>query len=112
VREAGIQLYAIGIFDSAAYHHRTLTEHNGPRLLAELTGLTGGRAFTVRNPNELSEIAMKIGTELHSQYILGYQPSNKPRDARWRKIAVKVHSRDDHQHLSVNAKKGYYAPTF
>src|SRR6267142_6746127 len=72
VREADIQLYAIGIFESG-YHRRTLTELNGPLLLTELTELTGGRVFTVRNPNELSEIAAKIGTELHSQYILGYQ---------------------------------------
>ena len=111
VREADIQLYAIGIFDSA-YHRQTLTERNGPFLLAELTELTGGRTFTVRNPNELSGIAAKIGTELHSQYILGYQPSNKARDARWRKIAVKVRSHNGLQHLSVHAKKGYYAPSF
>jgi len=111
VREADIQLYAIGIFESG-YHRRTLTELNGPLLLTELTELTGGRVFTVRNPKELSEIATKIGTELHSQYILGYQPSNKTRDARWRKIAVKVRSRNDLQHLSVHAKRGYYAHTF
>ncbi len=111
VREADIQIYAIGIFESA-YHRPTLTELNGPLLLNELTQLTGGRVFTVRNPKELSEIATKIGTELHSQYILGYQPSNKTRDARWRKIAVKVRSRNDLQHLSVHAKKGYFAHTF
>ncbi len=89
-----------------------MTEVNGPVLLAELTELTGGRVFTVRNPNELSEIATKIGTELHSQHILGYQPSNKTRDARWRKITVKVRSRNGLQHLSVHAKKGYYAHAF
>jgi Ca-activated chloride channel family protein len=111
VREADIQLYAIGIFESG-YHRRTLTELNGPLLLSELTELTGGRVFTVRNPNELSEIATKIGTELHSQFILGYQPSNKTRDARWRKITVKVRSRNGLQHLRVHAKKGYYAHTF
>jgi Ca-activated chloride channel family protein len=111
VREADIQLYAIGIFEPA-YHHRTLTEINGPLLLSELTELTGGRVFTVRNPKELSEIATKIGTELHSQYILGYQPSNKTRDARWRKIAVKVRSRNDLPHLSVHARRGYYGHAF
>jgi Ca-activated chloride channel family protein len=111
VREADIQLYAIGIFESG-YRRRTLTELNGPSLLSQLTELTGGRVFTVRNPNELPEIATNIGTELHSQYILGYQPSNKTRDARWRKIAVKVHSLNGSQHLSVHAKKGYYAHTF
>ena len=111
LKEADVQIYAIGIFESG-YHRRTLTEGNGPLLLAELTELTGGRAFTVRNPNELSEIATKIGAELRSQYILGYEPSNKTRDARWRKITVKMSSSNGHQHLSVHAKKGYYAHPF
>ena len=111
VREADVQLYAIGILESA-YHRRTLTERNGPLLLAELTELTGGRTFTVRNPHDLSETAAKIATELHSQYILGYRPSNKTRDARWRKIAVKVHSLDGRQHVSVHARKGYYAHAY
>src|SRR6267143_3203639 len=110
LREADTQLYAIGIFESSAYRHRTLTELNGPLLLTELTELTGGRAFTVRNPNELSEIATKIGTELHTEYILGYHPSNKTHDARWRKITVKLRSPDGLPRLSVHAKRGYYAP--
>jgi Ca-activated chloride channel family protein len=110
LREADTQLYAIGIFESSAYRHRTLTELNGPLLLTELTELTGGRAFTVRNPNELSEIATKIGTELHAEYILGYHPSNKTHDARWRKITVKLRSPNGLPRLSVHAKRGYYAP--
>jgi len=109
-READTQLYAIGIFDPSGYHRRTLEELNGPLLLSELTELTGGRAFSVRNSNEASEIAAKIGTELHSQYILGYHPSNKTHDARWRKITVKVRPPNGSPHLSVHAKTGYYAP--
>src|SRR5258708_16075694 len=111
VREADIQLYAIGIFESG-YHRRTLTELNGPLLLSELTELTGGRVFSVRNPNGLPEIATKIGTELHSQYILGYHPNNKTPHAPWRKIPVKVPSPNTSPPLTVHAKKGYYAHTF
>jgi Ca-activated chloride channel family protein len=110
-READTQLYAIGIFDRSGYHRRTLEETNGPLLLSELTELAGGRAFSVRNTNEASEIAGKIGTELHSQYILGYRPSNKSHDARWRKVTVKVRPPGGLPRLSVHAKKGYYAPT-
>jgi Ca-activated chloride channel homolog len=109
LRESDTQVYAIGVFGPSAYHRRTLTELNGPLLLAELTELTGGRALAVRNPNELSEIAKKIGTELHNQYILGYRPSSKTRDARWRKITVKLRPSNGLPHLSVHAKRGYYA---
>jgi len=90
VREADTQLYSIGIFDPFEYRSRTPEELNGPTLLNEMSELTGGRTFTVENLNDLPDIAAKIGAELRNQYILGYHPSNKAHDARWRKIKVKL----------------------
>ena len=111
VREADAQLYSIGIFDSIEYHTRTPEELNGPSLLTEVTELTGGRAFTVENVNELPDVATKIGSELRNQYVLGYRPSNKSHDARWRKIKVKIHAPKGLPPLNVYAKTGYYAPS-
>jgi Ca-activated chloride channel family protein len=111
VREADTQLYSIGIFDPFEYRSRTAEELNGPSLLTEVTALTGGRAFTVENVNELPDIATKIGSELRNQYILGYRPSNKSHDARWRKIKVKMHAPKGLPPLSIYAKTGYYAPS-
>jgi Ca-activated chloride channel homolog len=110
VREADTQLYSVGIFDPFEYRSRTPEELNGPSLLTELTELTGGRAFTVENINELPDMAAKIGAELRNQYILGYRPSNKSHDARWRKIKVKLRAPKGLPPLSVYAKTGYYAP--
>jgi Ca-activated chloride channel homolog len=109
LREADTQLYSIGIFDPL---DRTGTpeERYGPSLLNEMTELTGGRAFTVENLNNLPDIAARIGMELRNQYILGYHPSNKAHDARWRKIKVKLRSPKGLPPLSVYAKTGYYAP--
>jgi Ca-activated chloride channel family protein len=111
VREADTQLYSIGIFDPFEYRSRTAEELNGPSLLTEVTELTGGRAFTVENVNELPDIATKIGSELRNQYILGYRPSNKSHDARWRKIKVKMRAPKGLPPLSIYAKTGYYAPS-
>lgn len=110
VREAGTQLYSVGIFDPFANRSRTPEELSGPSLLSEVTELTGGRAFSVENINELPDIAAKIGAELRNQYILGYRPSNKLHDARWRKIKVKLRAPKGLPPLSVYAKTGYYAP--
>jgi Ca-activated chloride channel family protein len=110
VREANTQLYAVGIFDPFEYRSRTPEELNGPSLLSELTELTGGRAFDVANPNELADIAAKVGMELRNQYILGYHPSNKTHDARWRKIKVKLRTPKGLPPLTAYAKTGYYAP--
>ena len=111
VREADTQLYSVGIFDPFEYRSRTPEELNGPSLLTEVTELTGGRAFTVENINQLPNIAAKIGAELRNQYILGYHPSNKSHDARWRKIKVKLRAPKGRPPLSVYAKTGYYAPS-
>ena len=110
VREADTQLYSVGIFDPFEYRSRTPEELSGPSLLTEVTELTGGRAFSVESINELPDIAAKIGAELRNQYILGYRPSNKSHDARWRKIKVKLRAPKELPPLSVYAKTGYYAP--
>jgi Ca-activated chloride channel family protein len=59
VREAGTQLYPVGIFDAFEFRSRTPEELSGPSLLSEVTELTGGRTFSVENINELPDIAGK-----------------------------------------------------
>jgi Ca-activated chloride channel homolog len=110
VREADTQLYSIGIFEPIAYRSRTPEELNGPSLLNEMTELTGGRAFTIENLNDLPDIAAKIGMELRNQYILGYRPSNKAHDARWRKIKLKLRTPKGLPPLTAYSQTGYYAP--
>ena len=111
VREANTQLYSIGIFEQLAYRSRTPEELNGPTLLSELTELTGGRSFAVENLSNLPDIAAKIGEELRNQYVLGFRPSHKAHDARWRKIKVKLRAPKGLPPLTAYAKTGYYAPS-
>ena len=111
VREADTQLYAIGIFDALGYRDRTPEELNGPSLLSEITEMTGGRVFSVEKLEDLPDIATKISMELRNQYVLGYRPSNKAHDARWRKIKIKLRAPRGLPPLNVYAKTGYYAPS-
>jgi Ca-activated chloride channel family protein len=108
VKEADVQIYAIGIFDQSP---RSDEERYGPQLLAEVTDVTGGRTFTVDNPNQLSDVATKIGVELRNQYVLGYRPTKPARDGKWRKVRVKLNTPRGLPQLSVYAKTGYYAPS-
>ena len=110
-RESDTQLYAVGMFDPLEFRSGTPEELNGPSLLTEVTELTGGRAFDVENLNQLPDIATKIGAELRNQYLLGYRPSNKSHDARWRRIKIKLRAPKGLPPLSVYAKTGYYAPS-
>ena len=110
VREANTQLYSIGIFEPFGNRSRTPEELHGPSLLNEVTELSGGRAFSVENINDLPDVATKIGAELRNQYILGYRPSDKSHDARWRKIKIKLRTPRGLPPLSVATKTGYYSP--
>jgi len=111
VKEADTQLYAIGIFDPLGFRNRTPEELGGPSLLSEITEMTGGRVFAVEKLDELPDIASKIGMELRNQYVLGYRPSNKAHDARWRKLKIKLRAPKGLPPLSVYSKTGYYAPS-
>jgi Ca-activated chloride channel homolog len=108
VKEADVQIYGIGIFDNAP---TTPEEKMGPITLSEITDVTGGRTFTIDNPNELADVATKIGIELRNQYVLGYRPNRPARDGKWRKIKVKLNPPKGLPPLHVYAKTGYYAPT-
>ena len=110
VREADTQLYSIGIFEPFAYRSRTPKELHGPSQLDEMAERTGGRAFSLENLNDLPDVAAKISMELRNQYILGYHPSNKAHDARWRKIKIKLRAPKGLPPLNAFAKTGYYAP--
>jgi len=107
VKEADVMVYAIGIYDR---YFPTEEERLGPALLGDISQLTGGRAFTVENPNDLGDVATKIGVELRNQYVLGYRPSKVMRDGKWRKIKVKLLPPKGLPPLRVYARTGYYGP--
>jgi Ca-activated chloride channel family protein len=108
VKEADVQIYAIGLFDATP---RTDEERMGPAMLSTVTDVTGGRTFTIDNPNELADVATKIGIELRNQYVLGYRPNNPVHDGKWRKVKVRLNPPKGLPPLHVYSKTGYYAPT-
>jgi Ca-activated chloride channel family protein len=106
VKEGDTLIYAIGIYDR---YFATEEERLGPQLLDDITELTGGRAFTVDNPNDLADVATKIGIELRNQYVLGYRPKKFVSDGKWHKVKVKLVPPKGLPPLQVHAKAGYYA---
>jgi len=111
VREADVQVYAIGIFEGMGGRGRTAEEMAGPGLLNEMAESTGGRHFPVENVNELPDIAAKIGIELRNQYVLGYTPASTVRDGKYRKVLVKLKQPRGLPPLKAFFRLGYYAPS-
>jgi VWFA-related protein len=110
VKEADVQIYAIGIYEAAGSRSRTPEETTGPALLTEIAEQTGGRQYQVDNLNELPDVAAKIGVELRNQYILGFSPKNVSRDGKYRRIQVKLVQPHGMPLLRPFWKQGYYAP--
>lgn len=105
-KEHDVQIYAIGIVDDESTQG---TSYRGRALLQDLANLTGGRAFFPDSIHELEGICAAIGVDLKNQYVLGYLPSNRLADGKWRKIKVKINRTKGKPSLSVRAKTGYYA---
>lgn len=105
-RESDVMIYSIGLFDRSV---PTPEELLGPALLSEVTDATGGRNYTLDNPNEMPAVARHIGMELRTQYVLAYKPKDPVHDGRFRKIRVKLMLPRKFSFLRAHAKTGYYA---
>ncbi len=100
-KESDVQIYAIGEEGKLGY---------GRAEIQNVVALTGGRAFFPNNFSELDYYVDLIHAELRNQYVLGYIPTNRSHDGKWRKIRVKLDPPEGLPKLIVHAKEGYYAP--
>ena len=105
-KESDVMIYSIGVFDR---YMPTPEELRGPALLGDIADPTGGRAFTVDNPNIMPSVARHIGMELRTQYVLAYRPQDAPHNGKWRKIRVRLRLPRKFAFLQAHAKTGYYA---
>jgi len=111
VREADVQIYAIGIYEPIASRGRTPEEMSGPGLLQQVSEQTGGRAYEIDNLADLPDVAAKIGVELRNQYLLGYTPKNQDRNGKYRHVQVKLAQPAGLPPLKAFYRLGYYAPS-
>jgi Ca-activated chloride channel family protein len=110
VREADVQIYAMGVFEPDLPFGRTPAEISGPRLLSEIATQTGGRAFAAALTSDLPSVAARIAVELRNQYVLAYYPKNQGRDGKYRKVEVKLSQPSGIPALKAHWRLGYYAP--
>jgi Ca-activated chloride channel homolog len=100
-KESDVQIYAIGQEGNLNYGHSEI---------ANIVGLTGGRFFFPQNFNKLDYYIDLIHSELRNQYLLGYTPTNKAHDGKWRRIRIQLDAPKGLPKLIIHAKEGYYAP--
>ena len=110
VREADVQMYAMGVFEPSLPIGLSPEEVSGPKLLSEIATQTGGRAFAAQLSSDLPSVAARIAVELRNQYVLGYYPKNQTRDGKYRKVEVKLTQPKGVSALKAHWRLGYYAP--
>jgi VWFA-related protein len=82
----------------------------GAGLLEEIAKQTGGRMFPVSNVKQLPDIALKIGSWVRSQYVLGYVPQDNSPLGVYHKLQVKIAKPAGFPRLHSTWRLGYYAP--
>ena len=73
----------------------------------EMARASGGRAFAATSVQDARAAFAEVANEIGTQYSLGYYPSNKTRDGRFRQIKVEMRGVKD---ANVRAREGYFAP--
>src|SRR3989440_611192 len=75
--------------------------------MGEMARASGGKAFAAGSVQEAQAAFAEVANEIGTQYSLGYYPSNKMQDGRFRQIKVEMRGVKD---ASVRAREGYFAP--
>jgi len=86
--------------------------------LKKLATMTGGRTYQAVDPNlagfnstaELEQFAGEIARGMRVQYRIGYAPTNKAKDGKFRRLRVSVTPPPGSTKLEVWTKEGYHAP--
>lgn len=99
-KESDTQIYVIGEPGELGY---------GRDEIQAIVQLTGGRAFFPDNLNSLDYCIDLVDAELHNQYVLGYVPSHRDHDGKWRRIQVKLDGPKGLPKLIVRSREGYYS---
>lgn len=74
----------------------------------DLSQASGGRNFVAATLQDARAAFAQVANEIGTQYSLGYYPTNKNRDGKFRTIRVEV--RGVKEKTQVRAREGYVAP--
>ena len=104
-QKADLIVYAVDIVDRAFYGLNDMG-FNGDSVLKKFSEETGGEVIKATRQKDAAAAFLAIADQLRTQYLLGYTPTNKARNGKYRKIRVRVRESS----YKVQARRGYYAP--
>ena len=78
------------------------------REMNDLARVSGGRSFPAATLADAKAAFARVASDIGTMYSLGYYPTNKARDGKFRSIKLEVRGTRDK--AQVRARDGYYAP--
>jgi Ca-activated chloride channel family protein len=106
-RRAEIGIYSIRITTDYEGDKGRAAFSQATHFLSVLARDTGAQAFFPAQIQELDSVYDRIAEEMRTQYSLGYAPTNPKKDGRYRRIVVRIPSRDN---VTLRYKLGYFGP--
>jgi len=100
---ASATIYSIDMSDRKGVSVDTMA---GSAVLRNFAHKSGGRYIPTPGGQALRDAFTGIVEELSNQYTIGYVPTNRARDGRWRTIEVKLAQPD----TTARTRRGYRAP--
>src|SRR5499427_1198595 len=101
-RNDEVMIYAIGL-ESDYFNGQTRVRSKPDSGLRKVADETGGGYFELKKTSELAPTFTKIAQELHSQYVIGFTPTQL--DNRVHKLAVKMKQPG----MTARARRSYLA---
>ncbi|HXQ72481.1 MAG TPA: VWA domain-containing protein [Pyrinomonadaceae bacterium] len=78
------------------------------REMNDLARVSGGQSFVAATLADARAAFARVAADIGTQYSLGYYPTNKARDGKFRTIKLEVKGVKDK--AQIRARDGYYAP--
>lgn len=107
--ESDVLVYAVAISDPASGN--SALDDAGRSILAELTKLSGGRAFYPETAKDLDVALESLARELRSQYAIVFAPSAEARKDGWHEVRVRlgeVRAGGNKVKVEARARAGFY----
>jgi Ca-activated chloride channel family protein len=93
LRESDVQIFTIGFVNELSAEGGFISkspQKKAKAFLERLAEETGGKAYFPNGVSELNSIATDIASELRTQYLVSYYPTNDKKDGTFRAIKVVV----------------------
>ena len=99
-----VMIYSIGL--EVEYFDGVRVRRTSPdRSLRRLAEETGGGYFELQETDELGSTFTRVSQELHSQYVLGFEPPE--RDGETHRLEIRVGAKG----MTARARRSYVAPS-